>query len=182
MTLVPDTKDWTWVLDRPCPECGFDSAAAVPADLPALVQANAASWSLVLGRPDVASRPSPELWSDLEYACHIRDVNRIFGQRVTLMQAQVDPLFENWDQDQTALDERYDLADPAVVDEELRAAADEVAAIYASVEAHQWDRSGRRSNDSTFTIDTIARYHLHDVVHHLHDVGFDPRSSAEMPE
>lgn len=20
--IVPDTKDWTWVLERPCPECG----------------------------------------------------------------------------------------------------------------------------------------------------------------
>src|SRR4051794_791858 len=25
--VEPDTKDWTWVLDRPCPECGFDPAA-----------------------------------------------------------------------------------------------------------------------------------------------------------
>jgi hypothetical protein len=23
MTIIPDTKDWTWVLHRPCPECGF---------------------------------------------------------------------------------------------------------------------------------------------------------------
>ena len=23
MTIIPDTKDWTWVLQRPCPECGF---------------------------------------------------------------------------------------------------------------------------------------------------------------
>jgi hypothetical protein len=25
VTIVPDTKDWTWVLDRPCPECGLDT-------------------------------------------------------------------------------------------------------------------------------------------------------------
>ena len=25
--IVPDTKDWTWVLDRPCEECGFDATA-----------------------------------------------------------------------------------------------------------------------------------------------------------
>lgn len=25
--IVPDDKDWTWVLERPCPECGFDTAA-----------------------------------------------------------------------------------------------------------------------------------------------------------
>ncbi len=34
----------------------------------------------------------------------------------------------------------------------------------------QWDRPGRRSNGSEFTIDTLACYHLHDVEHHLHDV------------
>jgi hypothetical protein len=25
--ITPDTKDWTWVLERACPECGFDPAA-----------------------------------------------------------------------------------------------------------------------------------------------------------
>ena len=25
MTIVPDTKDWTWVLQRPCAECGFNA-------------------------------------------------------------------------------------------------------------------------------------------------------------
>ncbi|PVY29285.1 hypothetical protein C7458_10631 [Williamsia muralis] len=24
MAIVPDTKNWTWVLERPCPDCGFD--------------------------------------------------------------------------------------------------------------------------------------------------------------
>ena len=24
--IEPDTKDWTWVLDRPCPECGFEAS------------------------------------------------------------------------------------------------------------------------------------------------------------
>ena len=23
MAIVPDTKDWTWVLRQPCLECGF---------------------------------------------------------------------------------------------------------------------------------------------------------------
>ena len=27
MPIVPDDKDWTWVLERPCPECGFDASA-----------------------------------------------------------------------------------------------------------------------------------------------------------
>ena len=32
-------------------------------------------------------------------------------------------------------------------------------------------RRGIRSNGSEFTILTLAQYFLHDVVHHLHDVG-----------
>ena len=28
MSITPDTKDWTWVLERPCPECGFEALAA----------------------------------------------------------------------------------------------------------------------------------------------------------
>lgn len=27
MAIVPDTKDWTWVLERACPECGFDASS-----------------------------------------------------------------------------------------------------------------------------------------------------------
>lgn len=32
-------------------------------------------------------------------------------------------------------------------------------------------RPGRRSNGSVFTVRTLGQYFLHDVVHHLHDVG-----------
>ena len=28
MPVVPDTKDWTWVLQRRCPECGSRSDGA----------------------------------------------------------------------------------------------------------------------------------------------------------
>ena len=31
--ITPDTKDWTWVLDRPCPECGYDASTVAVADL-----------------------------------------------------------------------------------------------------------------------------------------------------
>ena len=25
--IVPDTKNWTWVLERPCLDCGYDGPA-----------------------------------------------------------------------------------------------------------------------------------------------------------
>jgi hypothetical protein len=36
--ITPDDKDWTSVLERPCPECGFDAGAVAPADVPALLR------------------------------------------------------------------------------------------------------------------------------------------------
>ena len=49
-------------------------------------------------------------------------------------------------------------------------AAEAVAARYESVPADAWDRRGYRSNGSEFTVDSIGRYHLHDIVHHAWDV------------
>jgi hypothetical protein len=34
----------------------------------------------------------------------------------------------------------------------------------------QYQRSGRRSDGARFTVETFARYFIHDPVHHLHDV------------
>jgi SAM-dependent methyltransferase len=173
MLIEPDTKDWTWVLDRPCPDCGFDAGAYTGADLPGSIETNAAGFTRVLAEEGATERPDGQTWSPLEYACHVRDVNRLFAQRARLMLDEDDPRFANWDQDETALEERYDLQDPVQVAHELAEAAADAAAVYAGVEGDQWQRAGLRSNGSAFTVDTLGRYHLHDLVHHLWDVGFD---------
>jgi len=169
-TIEPDTKDWTWVLERPCPECGFVATDVRVADLGAAVRHNAAGWARVLTAPDASVRPRPGVWSVLEYACHVRDVHRIFGRRIEAMLAEDEPTFANWDQDETAIAERYAEQAPAVVATELAAAAASVADLYDAVPADAWGRRGVRSNGSEFTVETLGRYHLHDVVHHLHDV------------
>ena len=172
-TIEPDTKDWTWVLREPCPECDFVATDVDRADVGRLIRDNATGWTAVLAAPSATERPDPQTWSPAEYACHVRDVHRIFSERLALMLEQDVPTFANWDQDETAVAERYDLQDPTTVIEELAAAAEAVAAAYdALVEAPEetWARRGLRSNGSEFTVDTLARYQLHDLVHHAHDV------------
>ena len=171
MTIVPEDKDWTWVLQQACPDCGFDAPAFDPARTGAVVRWMGARWSDVLARPDVAVRPDPATWSALEYACHVRDVFRIFDGRLDRMLTEVDPLFQNWDQNATAIEERYNEQDPGTVAAELVAAADAIAARFDTVQGDAWERVGRRSDDKNFTVDTFARYFLHDPLHHLHDVG-----------
>ncbi len=171
MSITPDTKDWTWVLERPCPECGFDPTAQGLGDLPRLVHDTARAWSEVLARGDVDRRPAPGVWSPLEYGCHVRDVHVLFAERLGSMLDEDEPTFANWDQDATALASDYRGQDATVVAAELVEAADTVAAIYATVTDSTKGRPGVRSNGDRFTVESLGSYHLHDVVHHLHDVG-----------
>ncbi|MGL4340405.1 MAG: DinB family protein [Rhodoglobus sp.] len=168
MPITPDTKNWTWVIDKPCPECGFDAATFEAQDVAAMVRANAAAWPAILARPDVRDRPNDSTWSPLEYAAHVRDVFRLYEFRLGLMQSEDNPLYPNWNQDDTAIAERYHEQDPAVVADELLAAAASLADAFERVD--DWSRPGRRSDGVQFTIETFATYLIHDPVHHLWDV------------
>ena len=52
--IVPDDKDWTWVLERPCPECGFDARTFPAEQVGAQARANAATWQRTGFRSDGA--------------------------------------------------------------------------------------------------------------------------------
>ena len=171
MSIEPDTKDWTWVLERPCPECGLDASAVTPGSLADAFAGTAARWRTALEDEDARVRPADNIWSPLEYACHVRDVHRVFGERLHRMLTEDDPLFDNWDQDAAAVEGRYTDQDPGTVAAEVEEETAKVAQQYAAVSGAGWERPGRRSNGSVFTVATLGRYHLHDVVHHLHDVG-----------
>src|SRR4051794_26746161 len=74
MPIIPDTKNWTWVIERPCAECGFDAGDYDDREIASAILATAATWRAVLGRDDVRERPNDHTWSPLEYGAHVRDV------------------------------------------------------------------------------------------------------------
>lgn len=173
--IVPDDKNWTWVLEKACGDCGFDASSFDAVGTGAALRDQVARWVAVLSQSDINVRPKPGVWSPLEYACHVRDVFRKFDERLALMLNEIDPAFENWDQDATAIEDRYDLQNAAVVANELQEAGISLADRFDSVAGEQWSRKGFRSDGSAFTVESIARYLMHDPVHHLWDVG------AEVP-
>ena len=89
---------------------------------------------------------------------------------LALMRTEDDPLFPNWDQDATAVAERYGEQAPERVAVELAEAAASAAVAFTAVPAVELGRVGRRSDGARFTVTTMGQYFVHDPVHHLHDV------------
>lgn len=179
-TPTPDDKNWTWVLERACPDCGFDPAEHPRDRFGVEIRRLAATYRTLLAHGRAAERPSPEVWSALEYGCHVRDVFRLFGERLVLMLREDDPTFANWDQDATAVEDRYWTQDPAKVSYDLAVAAGLLADDFDRVDDDQWGRTGRRSDGASFTVESFGVYLLHDPIHHVHDIeqGYEVLAEA----
>jgi len=170
MPITPDTKNWTWVLERACPECGFDPDAVAYRDVPRLTRDAIVAWQGVLRGADVAARPDDSTWSPLEYGAHTRDVFRMMHARLNLMLVLVDPEFLNWNQDETAVEQDYARQEPSRVAAELSAAGEAIATAFELVPDGDLGRTGRRTDGSRFTVESLAKYYVHDIVHHRWDV------------
>ena len=179
--IEPDTKDWTWVLRASrAPSAASTPPTSSAPTCPRLIRDNARGWSRVLAGPDAPGRPRRDVWSPLEYACHVRDVHRLFDER---LRADARPRTTRGSPTGTRTRPRsrsdYAEQDPAVVGAELvdggrRRGGD----VYAAVHRRPVAAAGLRAATAVeFTVETLGRYHLHDVVHHLHDVGDDRRAS-----
>ena len=170
--IPPDDKDWTWVLERTCPECNVDVSSFEITDVGRRIRENADAFAgeLRAHASEAAERPSPDRWSLLEYGCHVRDVYALYLYRLDLMLTDDGPHYPNWDQDVTAIEDNYGAQDPLAVADELEAAAEALAARFDEVSGDQWQRTGYRSDGAEFTVETFARYLLHDPEHHLWDV------------
>jgi len=168
---MADTKNWTWVLERPCPECGFDAGALPPDEIGAATRAVSERFGALLAAGGhLRERPRPEVWSALEYGAHVRDVFAVMATRLRLLVDEDEPVFPNWDQDATADAERYGEQDPARVRRDLLDNGESLARAFDAVGDDQWDRRGLRSDGSVFTVTSLGRYMVHDPVHHLWDV------------
>lgn len=136
-----------------------------------MARANGEAWmALLTGATEAGRRPDPSTWSTLEYACHVRDVYRIGDLRLSLMIDRPGVVFADWDQDAAARDGDYARQSPSLVAIGIGTTATRVANRLAAVDGGVWTHAGRRSNGSLFTVESFARYLVHDPLHHLWDV------------
>lgn len=167
----PDSKDWTWVLDSVCDECGQDVRDLDPGTIAGLVRDSVPRFAVALRQPDAGTRPAPQVWSPLEYCAHVGDMYEVMNRRLELILGQDEPTFPNWDQDEAAVRNNYAAFSPGLVAERLLATAEAFAVTLDSMGGAQLERTGFRSNGSVFTAATLASYAWHDAAHHLHDIG-----------
>lgn len=168
----------------PCEECGFDPESAAPDELPDAVRALSRRYSIPLSRflagedgdAIVRQRPAPDVWSALEYACHVRDVLSLFDGRIHRALDETDPELDSWDQDGAAVTDGYNEQDPAGVADALAANAETLATTLQLVPGGGWERTAVRAGDQ-LTVLEMGRYALHEGHHHLLDVGRSLRTA-----
>lgn len=177
-----DNTDWTRVIDLGCPECGFVPLA--PSLAGGWVAASVPLWQSRLAQSDANTRPEPVVWSPVEYAAHIRDLSAVFRDRIALVLEQDDPLLESWDQNQAALSGGYFELDPQDLSGQCATSLLELAGLLDGIAVDQWDRSARRGDGWIMTLEGLVNYYLHDLIHHLADVGitFEPPESDGSPQ
>ena len=94
----PDDKNWTWVLERPCPACRFDAGTVARHVIGATLRTTVEAWRTVLSRGAFVRQRPPgpaargPIWSALEGGLP-RPRRPAAEERFRLMLTQDDPTF-----------------------------------------------------------------------------------------
>jgi hypothetical protein len=154
-----------------CDECGFvyGSEADVPAALRTVV---GRFWeALTSGNPGV--RPAPDVWSPLEYACHVRDVLLVQRDRLVVALVEDEPSFTPMYREQRVDLLGYAEEDQSAVLAGLGVAADLLARLLERLTPHQLARTCTYGYPAPRRVDVawVAQHTMHEVEHHLRDAG-----------
>jgi hypothetical protein len=161
------------VRDGACSECGLVASSIAEPQLGQAIVVEARRWVDLLASPAgsraLSTRPSPDVWSALEYGCHVRDTIALFEQRTRLALTANDPTFSYQDQDASVVDGHYNDSDPWVVAGEIVANAGRFEHLLKTFSGVAWRRAGTRRADERFDVALLARFALHEIRHHRVD-------------
>jgi len=158
-----------------CAECGFDGTRLTVPDAIAALRSMGRRWREAF--QDVSDerlrrRPSPTVWSPLEYAAHTRDVLDLIGGGLPAVLDDARPSYPGVVPDEDAPDHGYNALDPAAVTDQLAANAERIADRAERALPEHWDRTATLGGEET-DAGWILRHAVHDASHHLRDVQKD---------
>lgn len=172
----PGTDDDAWFAlvsgDERCVGCDF-----LPPELPARAlgaqvrdEVHAFGELLAAADDDLIRRhPSATAWSALEYGVHVRDLLTVFAERVIRTLAEHRPELGWWDHEAAIADGMANESDVSAVVDDMGRNAAKLSEALRMVTEDDWDRSATRRPTEVFTIELMARFALHEVVHHRDD-------------
>ncbi|CAG7621680.1 DinB family protein [Actinacidiphila bryophytorum] len=157
-----------------CAECGFTYDLTLAPAVPASARSRAdAVAGLLRAEPAVLRRrPAPDVWSPLEYACHLRDMLLVQRERVLAARRLDTPVAEPMGRDERVGHDGYAGQDPADVARQLRDAALLFAGTLTRLSPADWDRTliYTYPERQERTLRWLAQHTLHELVHHTQDI------------
>ena len=172
-------EGWQWARAQSemCPQCGENAAAMDRERLgPALLE-SADEWRTFLEGADeeyLRHIPAPGVFSPIQYGAHVRDIQRVYGDRILLMLHESGPVFPQFNPDESAWNAFNEHEVDALADQ-IHEQAERLAGILAALELDDWSRTMVRDGGSdgvfTFTVAGLASYAVHESRHHLRDAN-----------
>jgi hypothetical protein len=168
---------WTRIQQEACPQCGDNPSSRPPGDLGLLAVERAARWREFLTQADdTFLRTNPEaevfVFSPLQYGAHVRDMLKVYGDRMVLGLEQEQPTSPLFYPTQEVFESYNGLgADELATD--IERWADRLATLVAGMEPSSWSRPVINDRGVygvyTFTIAGLAGNAVHEAHHHLLD-------------
>ena len=166
-------------VDGYCEQCGFNYDTGTLQGTVTLLVRQSADCSMALTKaaagPDpnvVRLRPEPDVWSAIEYACHVRDVLEVQRYRIAQCLAEDRPVYAPMDRTGRVKQEKYENQDPMEVAAALVRFAREFGAAARVLQPEELGKLGLYNYPvrAPRTLSWIIRHTAHEIQHHRHDI------------
>lgn len=158
----------------PCTGCGYAYDLRRAATAGGDIRGLAAEVVVLLSNKaiDVRSRARPDVWSPLEYACHLRDVLVVQRERVLAARRMNGVDCASMGREERAEHDGYNEQDPTEVARQLADAAALFSNVLARFSADDWDRTVIYHYPETHerSLRWVAVHTAHELQHHLLDI------------
>jgi hypothetical protein len=158
-----------------CEGCGFEYDLTTAQHASSAIVGSSDALAVLLkglGAQKVRTRPCPDVWSPLEYGCHVRDVLLVQRERVLAARRVERPSFDPMGRDERVEHDGYISHDPEAVARQLGDAARLLANVFDRLAPEDWERTVMYNYPKRLerTLRWVAVHTEHEARHHLRDV------------
>ncbi len=160
-------------MEQTCHECRFDESRAEPGDVAlALPTLAAAIGDDVTALPGELARrrPSPEIWSPMEYLGHLRESMAFHRWLIEAALAEDNPMIPMVDPDESVANAGYADVDVGELVGQFLRRVDRLCRLLTELDHGAVDRT-LTLGDRQVTVGLVARSAWHECHHHRGDIG-----------